>query len=116
MTSQCQLITAVIRPSRLNEVKDALQRYGVTGMTVTESSGFGRQGGRPDTYRGVDYTTELIHKLRIEVLVKSADAENVIDVIVSAAFTGSFGDGKVWSTPVESIARVRTGERGTEAI
>jgi nitrogen regulatory protein P-II 1 len=111
-----KLITAIIKPFKLEDVKDALQAFGITGMTVSEASGFGRQRGHTEVYRGAEYTVDLVPKVRLEVLVDSPEAEKVIDVIVKAASTGSIGDGKVWSTPVDSIVRVRTGERGVDAI
>ena len=111
-----KLITAILKPFKLDEVKDALQAAGVNGMTVSEASGFGRQRGHTEVYRGAEYTVDLVPKVRIEVLVDDKDAAVIVDVIVKAASTGSIGDGKVWTTPVDSIVRVRTGERGTEAI
>lgn len=111
-----KLITAIVKPFKLDDVKNALQSHGVTGMTVSEATGFGRQGGHTEVYRGAEYTVDLIPKIRIEVLVDDADAESVIAVIVKAASTGSIGDGKVWSTPVDHVVRVRTGERGVDAI
>ena len=111
-----KLITAIIKPFKLEDVKNALQAFGVTGMTVSEASGFGRQRGHTEVYRGAEYTVDLVPKVRLEVLVDSPEAEKVIDVIVKAASTGSIGDGKVWSTPVDSIVRVRTGDRGVDAI
>ena len=111
-----KLITAILKPFKLDEVKDALQAAGVTGMTVSEASGFGRQRGHTEVYRGAEYTVDLVPKVRLEVLVDDNDAAAIVDVIVKAAFTGSIGDGKVWTTPVDSIVRVRTGERGTDAI
>lgn len=111
-----KLITAIIKPFKLDDVKNALQAYGITGMTVSEASGFGRQRGHTEVYRGAEYTVDLVPKVRLEVLVDSGEAEKVIDVIVKAATTGSIGDGKVWSTPVDNVVRVRTGERGTDAI
>ena len=111
-----KLITAILKPFKLDEVKDALQAAGVTGMTVSEASGFGRQRGHTEVYRGAEYTVDLVPKVRLEVLVDDNDAAAIVDVIVKAASTGSIGDGKVWTTPVDSIVRVRTGERGTEAI
>lgn len=111
-----KLITAIIKPFKLDDVKNALQAYGITGMTVSEASGFGRQRGHTEVYRGAEYTVDLVPKVRLEVLVDGAEAEKVIDVIVQAASTGSIGDGKVWSTPVDNVVRVRTGERGTDAI
>lgn len=111
-----KLITAILKPFKLDEVKEALQAAGVTGMTVSEASGFGRQRGHTEVYRGAEYTVDLVPKVRLEVLVDDNDAAAIVDVIVKAASTGSIGDGKVWTTPVDSIVRVRTGERGSEAI
>jgi len=111
-----KLITAILKPFKLDEVKDALQAAGVTGMTVSEASGFGRQRGHTEVYRGAEYTVDLVPKVRLEVLADDNDAAAIVDVIVKAASTGSIGDGKVWTTPVDSIVRVRTGERGTDAI
>jgi len=111
-----KLITAILKPFKLDDVKNALQAFGITGMTVSEASGFGRQGGHTEVYRGAEYTVDLVPKVRLEVLVDSKEADAVIDVIVKAASTGSIGDGKVWSSPVDTIVRVRTGERGTDAI
>ncbi len=111
-----KLITAILKPFKLDEVKDALQTAGVTGMTVSEASGFGRQRGHTEVYRGAEYTVDLVPKVRLEVLVDDNDSAAIVDVIVKAASTGSIGDGKVWTTPVDSIVRVRTGERGTDAI
>lgn len=111
-----KLVTAIIKPFKLDDVKDALQAAGITGMTVSEASGFGRQRGHTEVYRGAEYTVDLVPKVRLEVLVSDNDEANVIDVIVKAASTGSIGDGKVWTTPVHQIVRVRTGERGEDAI
>lgn len=111
-----KLITAILKPFKLDDVKDALQTHGVTGMTVSEASGYGRQGGHTEVYRGAEYTVDLIPKVRLEVLVDDSEEEAVITVIVKAASTGSIGDGKVWSTPVDQVVRVRTGERGVDAI
>lgn len=111
-----KLITAVIKPFKLDEVKNALQSFGVHGLTVTEASGYGRQRGHTEVYRGAEYTVDLVPKVRIEVLAEDDDAEAVVDVIVKAARTGKIGDGKVWSTPVEELIRVRTGERGADAL
>ena len=111
-----KLITAILKPFKLDEVKDALQAAGVTGMTVSEASGFGRQRGHTEVYRGAEYTVDLVPKVRLEVLVDDNDAATIVDVIVKSASTGSIGDGKVWTTPVDSIVRVRTGERGSDAI
>ncbi|KUL39806.1 transcriptional regulator [Streptomyces sp. NRRL F-4489] len=111
-----KLITAVIKPHRLDEVKEALQAFGVHGLTVTEASGYGRQRGHTEVYRGAEYTVDLVPKIRIEVLVEDADAAELLDVVVNAARTGKIGDGKVWSVPVEEAVRVRTGERGPDAL
>ena len=111
-----KLVTAVIKPFKLDEVRAALAAFGVPGMTVSQSSGYGRQRGHTEVYRGAEYTVELLPKLRLEVLVDDEDVDDVIDVIVGAARTGKIGDGKVWSTPVETVIRVRTGERGQEAL
>ncbi|OKI06750.1 transcriptional regulator [Streptomyces sp. CB02923] len=111
-----KLITAVIKPYRLDEVKEALQSFGVHGLTVTEASGYGRQRGHTEVYRGAEYTVDLVPKVRIEVLVDDADAAELIDIVVKAARTGKIGDGKVWSLPVEEAVRVRTGERGLDAL
>ena len=111
-----RLLTGILKPFKLDEVKDALQAAGITGMTVSEASGFGRQRGHTEVYRGAEYTVDLVPKVRLEVLVNDADVESALDLIVKAAFTGSIGDGKVWTTSVEQVIRVRTGERGSEAI
>ncbi|MFI2033062.1 P-II family nitrogen regulator [Streptomyces buecherae] len=111
-----KLITAVVKPHRLDEIKEALQAFGVQGLTVTEASGYGRQRGHTEVYRGAEYTVDLVPKARVEVLVEDAEAAGLIDVIVQAARTGKIGDGKVWSVPVETVVRVRTGERGPDAL
>jgi nitrogen regulatory protein P-II 1 len=111
-----KLITAILKPFKLDEVKEALQAAGINGMTVSEASGFGRQRGHTEVYRGAEYTVDLVPKVRLEVLVDDKDAAFAVDVIVKTASTGSIGDGKVWTTPVEQVIRVRTGERGSEAI
>ncbi|HZM68380.1 MAG TPA: P-II family nitrogen regulator [Nakamurella sp.] len=111
-----KLVTAVIKPFKLDEVRAALLAFGVQGMTVSESSGYGRQRGHTEVYRGAEYTVELLPKVRVEILVDDEDGDDVVDVIVRAARTGKIGDGKVWSTPVETVVRVRTGERGQEAL
>jgi nitrogen regulatory protein P-II 1 len=111
-----KLITAIIKPFKLDDVKVALEAYGIQGMTVSEASGFGRQRGHTEVYRGAEYTVDLVPKVRLEVLVEDHDSEPVIDVIVGAAQTGRIGDGKVWSVPVDTVARVRTGERGPGAL
>jgi nitrogen regulatory protein P-II 1 len=111
-----KLVTAVIKPFKLDEVRAALLAFGVHGMTVSESSGYGRQRGHTEVYRGAEYTVELLPKVRLEILVDDEDADDVTDVIVRAARTGKIGDGKVWTSPVEAVTRVRTGEVGSEAL
>jgi nitrogen regulatory protein P-II 1 len=111
-----RLITAVVKPFKLDAVKTALEAVGVQGMTVSEVQGFGRQRGHTEVYRGAEYTVDFVPKVRVEVLVDDAEATRVVDAIVAAAQTGSIGDGKVWSTPVEEVVRVRTGERGPDAL
>ncbi|MGH3344331.1 MAG: P-II family nitrogen regulator [Carbonactinosporaceae bacterium] len=111
-----RLVTAVIKPFRLEEVRAALEVFGVAGMTVTEASGYGRQKGHTEVYRGAEYTIDLVPKVRIEVLVGDDDADDVVDVIVTSARTGRIGDGKVWSLPVDTVVRVRTGEQGLDAL
>jgi nitrogen regulatory protein P-II 1 len=111
-----KLITAIIRPHRLDEVKTALRELGVQGLTVTEASGYGRQHGHTEVYRGAEYRVDLVPKVRIEVLVADPEADAVIDAIVRAARTDRIGDGKVWMQPVETVVRVRTGERGPDAL
>ncbi|MYT18945.1 P-II family nitrogen regulator [Streptomyces sp. SID7760] len=111
-----KLITAIVKPHRLDEIKDALQRFGVQGLTVSEASGYGRQRGHTEVYRGAEYTVDLVPKIRIEVVVEDDDAESVMELLVQGARTGKIGDGKVWSVPVDAIIRVRTGERGAEAL
>jgi len=111
-----KLVTGVVKPFKLDDVKAALEAIGVQGMTVSEVQGFGRQRGHTEVYRGAEYTVSFVPKTRVEVLVDDADATRVVDAIVAAASTGSIGDGKVWTTPVEDVVRVRTGERGAEAL
>ncbi|MEY4232491.1 MAG: hypothetical protein RL144_691 [Actinomycetota bacterium] len=111
-----KLITAILKPAKLDDVKDALHAVGINGMTVSEASGFGRQGGHTEVYRGAEYTVNLVPKIRLEVVVDDEDVDSVLAVIVKSASTGSIGDGKVWTTPVDQVIRVRTGERGSEAI
>ena len=111
-----RLVTAVVKPFKLDDVKNALEGLGVQGMTVSEVQGYGRQRGHTEVYRGAEYTVSFVPKVRIEVLVDDADAGPVVDAIVAAACSGSIGDGKVWTTPVDDIVRVRTGERGAEAL
>ena len=111
-----RLVTAVVKPFKLDDVKAALEALGVQGMTVTEVQGFGRQRGHTEVYRGAEYTVSFVPKVRLEVLVDDSDALAVVDAVVAAASTGSIGDGKVWTVPVDDVVRVRTGERGAEAL
>jgi nitrogen regulatory protein P-II 1 len=111
-----KLITAIIKPHQLDEVKEALEAYGVSGMTISEASGYGRQRGHSEVYRGAEYTVDFVPKVRVEVLVDDLDAGSVIDVVLKAAQTGRIGDGKIWSVPVDDVVRVRTGERGHDAL
>jgi len=111
-----RLVTAIVKPFKLDDVKTALETLGVQGMTVSEVNGYGRQRGHTEVYRGAEYTVDFVPKVRVEVVVDDADAERVLDAVVAAAQTGSIGDGKVWTTVVEDIVRVRTGERGPEAL
>ena|SRR5690242_982188 len=109
-------VTAVIKPFKLNDVKAALEVLGIHGLTVAEVQGFGRQRGHTEVYRGAEYTVDLVPKVRIDVLVAEADADKVVDAIVESARTGKIGDGKVWVTSVETLVRVRTGERDADAV
>jgi nitrogen regulatory protein P-II 1 len=111
-----KLVVAVIKPFKLNEVKEALKVAGVQGMTLTEVNGFGRQRGHTEVYRGAEYEIDFVPKIRLEVLVDDAEADGVVDAVVASAATGKIGDGKVWVVPVETAVRVRTGERGKDAI
>ncbi len=111
-----KLVTSIIKPHQLETVKEALQAFGVTGMTISEASGFGRQRGHSEVYRGAEYTVDFVPKVRLEVLVDDADVQDLMNVILEAAHTGRIGDGKIWSVPVEELMRVRTGERGHDAL
>ncbi|MEU8431680.1 P-II family nitrogen regulator [Streptomyces sp. NPDC029216] len=111
-----KLITAIVKPYKLDDIKEALHAFGVQGLTVSEASGYGRQRGHTEVYRGAEYTVDLVPKIRIEVLADDDEAEELVNVIVSAARTEKIGDGKVWSVPVDSVVRVRTGERGADAL
>ncbi len=111
-----KLVTAIVKPFKLDDVKDALKSAGVAGMTVSEVRGFGRQGGHTETYRGSEYQIDFVPKVRIDIIVDDADAERVVDAIVGAASTDKIGDGKVWVTDVDQLVRIRTGERGPDAI
>ena len=109
-------IEAIIKPFKLDDVKEALNGIGIKGMTLTEVKGYGRQKGHTEIYRGAEYVIDFLPKLKIEIIVSSEQAEQVIDTIVAAAKTGKIGDGKIFVLPVENVVRVRTGERGQEAI
>jgi nitrogen regulatory protein P-II 1 len=111
-----RLVVAVVKPFKLDDVKNVLKNMGVQGMTLTEAQGFGRQRGHTENYRGAEYQVDFIPKLRVEVLVDDDQAEAVVDAIVGAAATGKIGDGKVWMVPAETVVRVRTGERGADAV
>jgi nitrogen regulatory protein PII len=111
-----KLITAIVKPFKLDDVKNALKAAGITGITVTEVKGFGRQGGHTETYRGSEYQIDFVPKVKIEIVVAPDMVDTAVDTLVKAAATGKIGDGKIWVTEVESIIRIRTGERGTDAI
>ncbi len=110
------LITAIVKPFTLEEVKEALKESGILGMTVVEVKGFGRQGGHTETYRGSEYKVEFAPKVRIEVVVDDGDVDRTVDLIADAARTGKIGDGKIWVTEVVRLVRIRTGERGADAL
>lgn len=111
-----KLITAVIKPHKWEDVREALETFGVTGMTVSEVSGYGRQKGHTEVYRGAEYDIALVPKIRLEVVVDDDDAASLVDTIVAATSTGRIGDGKVWVSPVDTVVRVRTGDRDGDAL
>jgi nitrogen regulatory protein P-II 1 len=111
-----KLITAVIKPHKVDEVIDALRSAGIQAITVTEVKGFGRQGGHTETYRGAEYTVDFTPKVKLEIVVDESDAAMATDVIQTTASAGKIGDGKIWVTPVEAVVRIRTGEQGKDAI
>jgi nitrogen regulatory protein P-II 1 len=111
-----KLVTAIIKPFTLDDVKGALEQLGVLGMTVSEVQGYGRQKGHTEVYRGAEYSVDFVPKIKIEVVIDDAAVDKVLDAVVEAARTGKIGDGKVWVTPVEAVVRVRTGERGSDAL
>jgi nitrogen regulatory protein P-II 1 len=111
-----KLITAIVKPFKVGDVRDALQGIGVSGLTVSDAQGFGRQSGHTEVYRGAEYQVDFVPKIRMEVLADDIDASHIIETIVAAARTGKIGDGKVWVLNIEDVVRVRTGERGAEAI
>ena len=111
-----KLITTIIKPFKLDDVKDALKSIGVQGMTVSEVKGFGRQGGHTETYRGSEYAIDFVPKVQIELVIDDSQVDSVVDTIRTAAATGKIGDGKIWITEVSNIIRIRTGEVGSDAI
>lgn len=110
------LVTAIIRPHKLQEVEDVLRGIGVTGLTVTEVRGYGRQGGKTETYRGSEYRLAFLPKIKVEAVVETADVDKVINAITAAARTDKVGDGKIWAVDVDRLMRIRTGEFGSEAL
>jgi nitrogen regulatory protein P-II 1 len=111
-----KLVTAVIKPYQLDAVKEALHALGVTGLTVSEVQGYGRQKGHTEVYRGAEYTVEFLPKIKVEVVTDEIDVDKIVDAVVTSARTGKIGVGKVWVTAVEEVVRVRTGERGLDAL
>ncbi|MCX6516553.1 MAG: P-II family nitrogen regulator [Actinomycetota bacterium] len=111
-----KLITTIIKPFKLDDVKDALKSIGIQGMTVSEVKGFGRQGGHTETYRGSEYAIDFVPKVQIELVVDDSQVDSVVDAVRAAAATGKIGDGKIWITEVTRLIRLRTGEEGTDAI
>ncbi|MGV0627045.1 P-II family nitrogen regulator [Mycolicibacter minnesotensis] len=111
-----KLVTAIVKPFTLEDIKSGLEQAGVLGMTVSEVQGYGRQKGHTEVYRGAEYSIDFVPKIRIEVLIDDVVVDKIVDIIVRAAHTGKIGDGKVWVTAVESVVRVRTGERGPDAV
>jgi nitrogen regulatory protein P-II 1 len=111
-----KLITAVVKPFKLDDVKDALRAAGVGGLTVTEARGFGRQAGHTEVYRGAEYTVDFVPKVKLELLCDEADVDRLIDVVIDAARTGKIGDGKIWVSDVDRVTRIRTGEVDADAL
>ena len=111
-----KLVVAIVKPFKLDDVKEAVQDFGVQGMTIAEVQGFGRQRGHTEVYRGAEYKIDFVPKVRLEILVDDAQAGGVVERIVEAARTGKIGDGKVWTVPVDSLVRIRTGEAGADAL
>ncbi len=111
-----ELVTAIIKPHKLDDVKDALRAIGVQGITVSEVKGFGRQGGHTEVYRGTEYKVDLLPKIKLEALVTIDQLDSVVEALRAAAQTGKIGDGKIWTTPVERVVRIRTGEMGVDAL
>lgn len=111
-----KLITAIVKPAAVDAIKEALRADGIPGMTISEAHGFGRQKGHTELYRGAEYVVDFIPKVKIEILTEDSEADRILNLVVATAFTGSIGDGKVWVIPVETVVRIRTNERGPEAI
>jgi len=111
-----RLVTAIIKPFKVDDVKEALKGSGVVGLTLTEVKGFGRQGGHTETYRGTEYQIDFVPKVKVEVVIDDGDADSVVDAIAKAAGTGKIGDGKIWVTTVDALVRIRTGEQGVDAV
>jgi len=111
-----KLVTGIVKPYKLDDVKEALKAAGVVGITVSEVRGFGRQGGHSETYRGAEYKIDFVPKVKLEIVVDDVDSARVVDALVAAAATGEIGDGKVWVTTVDDLVRIRTGERGADAV
>jgi nitrogen regulatory protein PII len=111
-----KLITAIVKPFKLDDVKEALKGAGVQGLTVSEARGFGRQGGHTETYRGTEYRIDFVPKVRVEVVVDDSDADRVVEAIRTGAATGKIGDGKIWVSDVSRLVRIRTGEEGADAV
>jgi len=111
-----RLITAIVKPFKVDDVKQALKDAGIAGVTVSEVQGFGRQRGHTEVYRGAEYTIDFVPKVRVEILAEDGDVERLVEALVTAARTGKIGDGKIWVTPVDHVIRIRTGERGPEAL
>jgi nitrogen regulatory protein P-II 1 len=111
-----KLITAIVKPFALDDIKSAVEKAGVLGLTITEVQGYGRQKGHTEVYRGAEYQVDFIPRMKVEVLVNDESVDRVVDDIINAAHTGKIGDGKVWVTPLDAVVRVRTGERGADAI
>jgi nitrogen regulatory protein PII len=111
-----KLITAIVKPFKLDDVKEALKAAGVTGITVDEARGFGRQGGHTETYRGAEYQIDFVPKVRMQIVIDDDRTDEVVNTIVAAAGTGKIGDGKIWITDVERVVRIRTGEEGVDAV
>ncbi|HMQ27047.1 MAG TPA: P-II family nitrogen regulator [Acidimicrobiales bacterium] len=111
-----KLVTGIVKPYKLDDVKEALKAAGVVGITVSEVRGFGRQGGHSETYRGAEYKIDFVPKVKLEIVVDDVDSAKVVDALVAAAATGEIGDGKVWVTTVDDLVRIRTGERGADAV